>query len=54
MLCLELRNRLGGQVLPAATQLSTYYPLLHRRTSGKEGLVPPLERPVLYRAGMPR
>ena len=34
--------------------IKTYYPLLHREASGKEILVPPIERPVLYRLGAPR
>ncbi len=34
--------------------IKTYYPLLDRRAPGKEVLIPPLERPVLYRVGAPR
>ncbi|MBT3377929.1 MAG: hypothetical protein HN742_27915 [Lentisphaerae bacterium] len=32
--------------------IKTYYPLLDRRASGDEVLIPSLERPVLYRRGM--
>ena len=33
--------------------IETYFPLLDRQAAGKEILVPPLERPVLYRVGRP-
>ena len=34
--------------------IKSYYPLLHKLASGKEFLMPSLERPVLYRVGAPR
>jgi len=34
--------------------IKTYYPLLHKPASAQKVLIPPLERPVLYRVGTPR
>ena len=33
--------------------IETYFPLLHKQAAGNDILIPPLERPVLYRAGSP-